>query len=268
MEAAVVLFIFNRPHVTQKLLEVVSQVKPKKIFVIADGPRDDHFDEEKQCTITRETINQIDWECEIVRNYSQINLGCAKRIASGLDWVFEQVDRAIILEDDCMPDKSFFQFCEELLEKYRDDTRIFSITGQNIQAGKNSTEHSYYFSRYSHCWGWATWKRSWKYFDFEIPSWSDAKKHKALETIFEDKYAAYRWLELIERTIAGEIDSWAYRWSLCCMLQHALHIIPNQNLVSNIGFGLGSTNTHSRESRLANIPAMPIQFPLIHPPYF
>jgi hypothetical protein len=155
----IAFFIFNRPDTTARVFEAIRQAQPSKLLVVADGPRSTRPGEAEKCAATRAIIDQVDWECEVLTNYSDVNLGCRHRVSSGLDWVFEQVEEAIILEDDCLPHPTFFRFCEELLEWYRHDHRIVAISGDNFQNGHQSGEFSYYFSRYVHIWGWATWRR-------------------------------------------------------------------------------------------------------------
>jgi hypothetical protein len=156
----VAFLIFNRPDTTAKVFEAIRQAKPPKLLVVADGPRPDRPDDIEKCKAARGVVEQVDWDCEVLRNYSDVNLGCKKRVSSGLDWVFNTVEEEIILEDDCLPHPTFFRFCEELLDYYRHDERIMVISGDNFQFGRNCTEYSYYFSRYNHCWGWSTWRRS------------------------------------------------------------------------------------------------------------
>lgn len=152
--------IFNRPDVTKKAFNEIRKVQPDILLVVSDGPSHHKQGEAEKCLETRAIIDQVDWDCKVLTNYSDVNLGCAKRILSGLDWIFGNFERAIILEDDCLPDPSFFPFCEELLERYKNDDRVMSISGQNSQFGRSRTSYSYYFSRYAHCWGWATWRRA------------------------------------------------------------------------------------------------------------
>ncbi|MFQ4142095.1 glycosyltransferase family 2 protein [Chlorogloeopsis sp. ULAP02] len=267
MKSPIAFIIFKRPHTTEKVFEIIRQVKPPKLFVIADGPRSDRPNEAEKCEATRTIIEQVDWDCEVLKDYSNTNLGCAKRVSSGLDWVFSNVEEAIILEDDCIPHPSFFPFCEELLEKYRYDTRIGSISGQNVQFGRRRTNYSYYFSRYNHCWGWATWRRAWQYFDFQMKLWSEVKEKNLLEDILQSTEAVNYWHNILQSTHEGKIDSWALRWTLACWLQSSLCIISNINLVSNIGFGEEGTHTLSKKSKFANIPADEMSFPLQHPPF-
>ena len=158
MKTPVVLIIYHRPELTKKVIEALRLVKPKKIFVIADGPKSKK--DEKVCLKTRVLIKTIDWDCQIFKKYANKNMGLRKRVVSGLNWVFEKVDKAIILEDDLVIDPSFFKFCEDLLNKYKDNKEIISISGNNFQFGKVSTKSSYYFSHYVHSWGWATWRRA------------------------------------------------------------------------------------------------------------
>lgn len=266
LKSPIVLIIFKRPHTTQRVFEKIRDAKPSKLFIIADGGRNDA--EKEKCLATRAIVEQVDWNCELFKNYSDSNLGCAKRVSSGLDWVFSQVEEAIILEDDCLPHSSFFRFCEELLEKYRNDNRISSISGQNVQFGNQVTNHSYYFSRYNHCWGWATWRRAWQHFDFHMQHWTDVKNMNLLRSVLEDANSLQTWTKILDSAYNGELDSWATRWTLSCWLQSSFGIISNVNLISNIGFDADSTNCKAgKESRFSEIPTEEMYFPLYHPPF-
>ncbi|WP_071590882.1 hemolytic protein HlpA-like protein [Synechococcus sp. PCC 7336] len=267
LNTPVVLLIFNRSDTTQIVLEKIRQVRPKKLIVVADGPRKEKLSEDKQCEIARQIIDSVDWDCQVLKNYSESNLGCKNRISSGLDWAFEHVDRAIILEDDCDPDPTFFQFCEELLEHYYQDDRIMAISGNNFQFGQKRTEYSYYFSRYPHCWGWATWRRAWQHFDAKLSLWPLVKRNNLLNDILKDSSSVQYWNKIFQRTYNGEIDSWAYCWTLNCWLQSGLTVLPKVNLVSNIGFGASGTHTQDPSNPLSNLPSVSIAFPLSHPPY-
>lgn len=268
LETPVVLIIFNRPKTTEKVLNSIRKVRPRKLFLIADGPRKNHFGDAKLCAKAREIAEQqIDWDCTISKNYSNYNLGCAKRVSSGLDWVFKSVDKAIILEDDCVPDMTFYPFCEVLLDKYEFDERIMSISGQNVQFGKNKTEYSYYFSAFHHCWGWATWKRAWKHFDFEMSLWEIQKAEAQLSHVLQHKKYISTWAKRLEATKKANINSWANRWMYACWMQSGLSVVASRNLVSNIGFNDNSTNTKASNSRYSYMDAETIDFPLTHPPY-
>ncbi|PAX60058.1 glycosyltransferase family 2 protein [Brunnivagina elsteri] len=267
MKTPVAFLIFNRPDTTEKVFEAIRQAKPPKLLVVADGPRPDRPGEAEKCQAAREIIKQVDWDCEVLTNYSDVNLGCKKRVASGLDWVFENVEEAIILEDDCLPHPTFFPFCEELLDKYRDDNRIMTISGDNFQFGKTRNKDSYYFSRYNHCWGWASWRRAWQHYDIEMKNWEKVRDEGWLKDIFCDSSSVKYWENIFQRTYEGKIDTWDYIWTYCCWLQNGLTILPNVNLVSNIGFGNEGTHTKSKKNIFANIPAEEMRFLLQHPSF-
>jgi hypothetical protein len=267
MKTPVVLLIFNRPDTTEKVFEAIRQAKPPKFFVVADGPRKDKPDGIEKCAAARAIIDRVNWDCEVFTNYSEENLGCKLRVSTGLDWVFSQVEEAIILEDDCLPHPSFFCFCEELLNYYRDDERIMIISGDNFQFGRKRTEYSYYFSRYPHCWGWATWKRAWQYYDIEMKLWPKIRDSNCFKYVLEEPRAFKYWSRIFQSTYDEKIDSWAYRWTFACWLQNGLTILPNVNLVSNIGFGTESTHTVDSKNPFANLPVQEMYLPLNHPPF-
>ena len=268
IKTPVVFMIFKRPDKAEKVFEAIRQAKPAKLLVIADGPRADRPGEAKNCAATRKIIDRVDWDCEVIKNYSEINLGAGKRVSSGLDWVFDQVEEAIILEDDCVPHPTFFPFCEELLERYRYDERIASISGQNVQFGSRRTENSYYFSRYPLIWGWATWRRAWQYYDFEIKLWPEIKTKNLLRDILLDPEAEKCWSEIFQSLYEGRRrDAWDSQWTFACWIQSRLSIISNVNLISNIGFGKDATNTHDENSLHHNLATEAIQFPMKHPPF-
>ena len=269
MNTPVTFIIFKRPETTQKVFEAIRQAKPTKLFVVADGPRIDRDGEVDKCEAARAIIDKVDWDCEVIKNYSDINLGCAKRVSSGLDWVFNNVEESIILEDDCIPHPTFFQFAEELLDKYRDDSRIASITAQNAQLGRKRTNYSYYYSRYSHCWGWATWKRAWQYYDLHIKLWQEVKASNILSHILIDPKAVSYWNKVFDSISKNPTGiTWDYQWTFACWMQGGLNIIPTHNLVSNVGVGADSTHfTSDQEFSYINIPTKPMEFPLKHPPY-
>ncbi len=269
LKTPVVFIIFKRADTTARVFEAIRQVKPSRLLVVADGPRSDRPGEAEQCAATRAIIDQVDWNCEVIKNYSEINLGCAKRVSSGLDWAFSLVEEAIILEDDCLPHLTFFDFCEELLTRYRDDNRIMSISGQNVQLGQKTTDDSYYFSRYNHCWGWASWRRAWQCYDLEMKNWADVRTHHVLKDIFEDDRAAKYWTQIFQDTYDKKHRTWDYQWTLSCWLQGGVSIISSVNMISNIGFSLDATNTQTTEANnpYAAMIAEPLKFPLKHPRY-
>jgi hypothetical protein len=303
LQTPVAVMIFNRPHTTRRVFEVLQQVKPPKLLVVADGPRSNKAGEREQCAATRAIFEHIDWPCELLTNYAEHNLGCGGRLSSGLSWVFAQVPEAIILEDDCLPHPTFFRFCAELLERYRDDERVMHISGSNFLVGAEPCSGSYYFSRYPQVWGWASWRRAWRHYDFLLSDWPVVAKQGWLQGMLEDESARRFWAELFEQIYqtgqgAGP-HTWDYQWDFACWMQHGLSITPRINLISNIGFGAEATHTLAPDAfvaqllrrfgfapdsawgkslqalagrlaanRFANLPLEAMTFPLQHPRFF
>ncbi|EDZ94635.1 glycosyl transferase family 2 [Limnospira maxima CS-328] len=263
METPVIFIIYNRPQTTARVFEVIRQVKPRQLLVIADGPRSDRPSDWQRCQATRKIVERVDWNCEILRNYSAENLGCRRRISGGLNWAFERVESALILEDDCIPDLTFFPFCEELLKRYDREPKVMAISGDNFQFGRRYTADSYYFSRYPHCWGWATWRRAWQQYDDRMSSWPQLRDSQWLETLFSDPEAVKYWSDIFENNYRG-FNSWAYVWTLTCWSRNGLTILPAVNLISNIGFDRGATHTSS-PSPFANMETKSMVFPMVHP---
>jgi len=267
MKTPVVLIIFNRPSHTEKVFEVIRQAKPSKLLVIADGPRANRPDDKEKCAAARAIIDRVDWDCEVFKNYSDINLACDPRIIDGLNWAFDTVEEAIILEDDCIPHPTFFPYCEELLDRYRHDRRVMNISGQNVLFGRKRTDYSYYFSRFTLCWGWATWRRAWRYFDIDMKLWPEVRDRKFMRDMLEDPYAVKVWERTAQMLYDGRLTGWDFKWMFACWLQNGLCIIPNGNLVTNIGYGAEATHIHNEQDPCINMPTEAMSFPLKHPPF-
>lgn len=266
LNTPVLFLIFNRTDTTQQVFNEIRKARPKKFYIAADGPRADRKDEAEKCRMTREIIKQVDWECEVKTLFRDKNLGCRKAVSSAITWFFENVEEGIILEDDCLPDSTFFTYCEQLLEKYRDDNRISMISGVNFQFGNKRGEYSYYFSRYTHIWGWASWRRAWKYYDVDMAAWPEIRDNDMLSNIFRDRKRVEYWESYLEKTYSGKINTWDYQWAFTSWINNFLIILPNSNLVSNIGFGMEATHT-SAANKFANMQREKMKFPLKHPGY-
>ncbi|WP_221056716.1 hypothetical protein [Methanoculleus chikugoensis] len=267
LRTPVLFLVFNRLDTTKQVFEAIRRAKPPRLYVAADGPRADHRGEgEKVRAVRNYILSSIDWNCEVKTLFRDENLGCKRAVSSAIDWFFSHVEEGIILEDDCVPDQSFFPFCQELLERYRDDKRIMMISGDNFQFGQKCTENSYYFSRYPHIWGWASWERAWKLYDSEISTWPDFHKNGYLEDTLSEKRAVKYWESIFNSVYDGSINTWDYQWVFSCWIQGGLSITPNQNLISNIGFCQSSTHT-KEGSNFSNLPTGRIKFPLKHPKY-
>ncbi|MBD2124682.1 glycosyltransferase family 2 protein [Trichocoleus sp. FACHB-262] len=257
----VVLIVFNRPDLTRLVFDAVAQAKPKKLLVVADGPR--FLEEAEKCQQARDIIKNITWDCEVLTNFSDENLGCKYRVSTGLDWVFSMVEEAIILEDDCLPTQSFFYFCQTLLERYRYDTRVMHISGNNFQGGKKRTNYSYFFSKYSHVWGWASWRRAWRHYDVQMSTWPEYKSSDYIKLICGSRREQKYWIDIFDHVFNDRIDTWDYQWTYACWSQNGLSILPELNLVSNIGFRSDATHT-KQKNIFANLPTFEIQ-DLTHP---
>jgi hypothetical protein len=260
-DTPVALFIFNRPLLTARVFSRIAGLRPRRLLLIADGPRD--ASESRACDAARAIVEEIDWDCDVQRNFSDVNLGCKRRMSSGIDWVFSQADRAILLEDDCLPDMSFFPYCRELLERYEADERVMTISGDNFQFGSRHTPHSYYFSAVHHIWGWATWRRAWQYYDVDMKQWP-AVAQTDFPGALVPPYAAKYQKQKMAEAHAGRIDSWDHQWTFACWMRQALCVLPAVNLISNIGFGPGATHCRKPDA-LAALPTEEMTFPLSHP---
>jgi hypothetical protein len=261
----VAFLVFNRPDTTQRVFDEIRRARPPKLLVVADGPHANRAGEAEKCEDVRAIVDTVDWPCEVLKNYSEVNLGCKVRMSSGLDWVFEQVEETIILEDDCLPHPSFFQFCQELLEIYRHDLRIAQISGGNYQFGLRRNCDSYYFSKYNHVWGWASWRNRWQgNYDVNMAHWPKIRDEGWLLDMLCSKTELASWTEIFDKVHEGNIDTWDFQWTFACWLQGRLTVLPNNNLISNIGFGADATHT-TTESIFDNIPTECLQFPLTQP---
>lgn len=263
-----VLFLtFNRLDTTKKVFEVIKQVKPPKLYLASDGARLNKSGEKEVVESVRNfLLNNIDWQCEVKTLFREQNLGCGKAVSSAINWFFENEEMGIILEDDCLPSISFFRFCDELLIGYKDDERIMHISGDNFQDGISRGDGSYYFSQISHVWGWAAWRRAWKLYDFEMKSLNNFINYKIYKNIWKQNKVQKYWLKQFKNVSLGKIDTWDYQWNYCLIVNNGLSILPNINLVENIGFN--SEATHTSNSKLKMPSANEIKFPLTHSQIF
>lgn len=259
----VVFILFNRPQKTAETFAQIAKMKPASLYLVADGPRPNHPTDKLNCAAARAVVEQIDWECTVQRNYAEQNMGCKRRVASGLDWVFAQVEEAIILEDDILMDSSFFAFAQEMLETYRHDTRIRHIAGYNSVSSLPPSLYSYFFSRWAPIWGWATWRRAWQSYDVAMSLWSPQVRNM----LYKQGVVPPAKVREFEMTYQGKIDTWDYQWQFSQLMQSGLSIIPEKNLIRNIGFGADATHTFDRKSSHAHATTQALSFPLIHPPY-
>jgi hypothetical protein len=231
----ILLLIYRRPDTTRQVIESIRSIRPTRLYVAADGPKAEVEGEAEKCAEARRLATATDWDCELHTLFREGNLGCALGVSSAITWFFDHVEEGIILEDDCVPSRSFFAYSAELLDFYREETRVMHVSGANFQYGKWRGKASYYFSRYPGIWGWASWRRAWSNYDFSLAE-PEIRKH-----------------------------TWDAQWHASIGRAGGMAVTPNRNLVSNIGFGSGAHHTITVE-RFSFLPAVELAFPLVHPP--
>ncbi len=266
MITPVIFCVFNRPQTTRQVFETIRQARPERLFVVADGPRPDRSDDAAACEEVRRIATAADWDCDVRTNFAETNIGLARRMFTGISWAFEQAEQAIILEDDCLPNSSFFRFCAELLDRYHDDSRLMAVSGECYQYRKTCAPYSYDFSRYTHCWGWATWRRAWSLLDFDMGTWPEAKASGWVREWFPDPASAEYWEDVFEGVYTSRRNSWFYRYMYACFLNGGLTVQPAVNMVCNVGWGVEGTNCRGR-SQAVFPPPEEMVWPLRHPPY-
>jgi len=265
LRTPVALFVFKRPDTTRRVFDAISKARPAKLLLIADGPRRDKMGEQEACRKVRDIIARVDWPCEVLQNFSERNLGCGERMISGLNWVFSQVEDAIILEDDCLPDPSFFPYCQELLERYRGDSRIAYISGCNLVERYITIDDSYCFTRIGGIWGWATWRLAWRRYDRNLTDWPEIKSRRLLAEVFDYPAGVAYFTAMFDAMYEKKgPDTWDYQWLYTCLRDNLTAIIPRVNLIANIGFGKDAAHTTEPDARFV-LPAARLQFPLKHP---
>jgi hypothetical protein len=263
----ILFLIFNREEHSSKVFDVIRDIKPRQLYIAADGPRASISGEAKVCKQVRESIiNKIDWDCEIHTLFRQSNIGCGLAVSSAISWFFENEEEGIILEDDCLPDKTFFKYCSELLDQHRFNSSISIISGCNFD--QNQTNHnsnsSYFYSKIPYTWGWATWKRTWEGYDYNIEKWNKINRRAFLKWLFDEIEFQNFWEKVFNDVYGGQKTTWDYQFFFHCFSQKQLAIVPSVNLVTNIGHDQSATHTFNSESLQSKFPIIPIKFPLIH----
>ena len=266
MKSAVLFLVFNRPETTQEAFQAIRAAQPARLYVSADGPRAGRPSEVEQCTSVRAIACAVDWPCEVHTLFQEVNLGCKAGVVAGIDWFFTHEDEGIILEDDVLPDPSFFLFCDELLEYYREDTRVSAISGCNLISEHFSAESSYFFSRYCHVWGWATWRRAWDHYDVAMSEWPAWRSRVGLGQTFSSRSTEEFWRRLFDDTFDGNIDTWDFQWLFACWRRDTVCAVPTHTLTHNLGFGAEATHTTgAMPSYVRAAQTRSMRFPLTHP---
>jgi hypothetical protein len=261
----VLLVVFNRPEKTRRVIEALRQVKPARLFVAADGPRPGRPDDIEKCRLARQAVSEIDWPCDLKTRFLDENVGCDPSVSAAIHWFFEHVEQGVILEDDCVPHPDYFRFCSEMFERYADDARIMQVSSFAPYPDR-CHPYDYHFSRSYRCWGWGTWRRAWALY-FDALERYDDSIDQMLRAYFTSsaKYAERK--KLYETFRMGKRDNWDFKWNVACYAQNALCIVPEKNLMTNIGFDEESTHTVKASPIFAHLQTEPLEFPLRHPPF-
>lgn len=264
LSVAVLFLVFNRPDTTARVFEAIRRAKPPRLYIGGDGARKGLAEEAERVGQVRTMVTAVDWPCEVHTLFQEQNLGCKMAVSGAISWFFEQEEMGIILEDDCLPTPDFFKFCEILLKRFQGRQDIFTITGDNFQRGNWRGDGSYYFSKYNHCWGWASWRRAWCHYDGNLSFWPAWRSSKDWILKKPDRVERQYWRKIFDKVFGRKVDSWAYPWTACVWYHSGLTVTPNVNLVSNIGFGMHATHTSNHDSPEANLQTGSLG-ELIHP---
>jgi len=267
LQVPVLFLVFNRPEHTRLALDRIRQARPPRLYVHSDGPRPQVNGEAGRVEQVRTIIGQgVDWDCEVKTLYRAENQGLRQGVFGALNWFFEAEPYGIVLEDDCVPDLSFFPFCAELLEYYRDDEQVMHIGGSNLaEATTADLEASYVFTRFSFVWGWAGWRRAWQKMSPDLEGLDTFEQSGKISRLVGDPMARAYMLDKFRVTQRRENNSWAYAWFYSILKNDGLCLVPKVNLVQNTGVGeAGATNTRGQNEK-ARLRAQPISFPLVHP---
>jgi len=261
----VLFLVYNRLDTTMRVFERIAAARPETLLVVADGPRADRPDDLARCQAVRELVSHPTWDCDVRLNFAASNLGFNRRISSGLAWAFSLFAEVIILEDDCVPELSFFPFCTELLERFRFDERVMMIAGCNFQFGRARGDASYYVSHGVGTWGWASWRRAFQHFDPDMRAWSDERKGDILARVWPVDEVVEYWRTRFDETYRRDVDTWDYQWAFAMWRQGGLQVASNVNLIRYIGCLPDTAHTTDLRAPFCNLPTSPMIFPLRHP---
>jgi hypothetical protein len=267
LNTAVLFLVFNRLDTTKQVFEAIKEAKPPRLYIAADGARTSKEGEAEKVSAVRDFILQnIDWDCEVKTLFRDENLGCKYAVSGAIDWFFKQEEMGIILEDDCLPSQSFFWFCEELLERYKGDMRVWNVGGYKHSYLKGNN-YSYNFSRFTQIWGWASWANRWKYYDVSLLKYKDNKNLLSDYEFFREDYENASREKTLDSVLNGNIDTWDYQWNFTVRINSGLSIRPSVNLIGNVGFGEEATHTLSKNDEVEKNIADNIKLPLNHPDF-
>ena len=260
----VLFLIFNRPDTTKQVFSAIQKARPSRLYVAGDGPRAEQSNEDEICKITRSIATNVDWDCEVKTLFRDHNLGCRQAVSQAISWFFKNEPEGIILEDDCLPSESFFMFCQELLEQFRDDKKVGAICGFYSNEIDYKPSSSYFFSRYLRVWGWAGWRRTFEGYDSNIKSLIE-KNNTWKSDIFNHKDVLLKkyFQQMFDRVLKNKIDTWDTQLQYLLWQKKQQVIVSSKNLIQNIGWTQGAhaqTKDHNHD-----LPTSEIGFPLTSP---
>jgi len=260
-----VLFLtYKRLETSEKVFSAIRDAQPEKLYFANNAAIEGNVEEEAKVNSVRKLVDQVDWKCEVHTRFLESHMSVRDSIFSSISWFFENEEQGIILEDDCLPNPEFFKFCSEMLYRYKKEESVWAITGNNFQNGILRGDASYFFSSQPHIWGWATWKSIWVKVDQSMSFWPAWKRSEHWHTFWDNKIMKNYWYSIFEQMYRSEINTWDYVFDANVFYHSGLIVTPNKNLVSNIGFGPGSTYTFYKNHKFSNMPRENI-YPLIHP---
>ncbi|OYU16490.1 MAG: hypothetical protein CFE37_00365 [Alphaproteobacteria bacterium PA4] len=267
MQSAVLFLVFNRPETTVRVFESIRRAQPPRLYVAADGPRPARAGEPERCAEVRAIATAVDWPCKVETLFRDENLGCKRAVSGAIDWFFANEAEGVILEDDILPDPSFFPYCDALLARYRDDANVAMISGCNLIGDRHGADASYVFTHYMHIWGWASWRRAWCHYDADMAGWADpAAKRKLADVLGNRPRAMAYWSGIFDQMAAGTIDTWDYQWVFAAWMRDMIATIPAHCLIENIGYGANATHTTGDMPKAVRAARpRPMAFPLCHP---
>lgn len=264
MKIPVLIIAFNRPSLTKQVIDAIRSYKPDRLYFAVNSARENYNQEYNKVESVKSLIKEIDWKCEVFTLFRNEHLLLKYSVSSAISWFFENEEMGIILEDDIVPDSSFFPFCEELLIRYKDNEKIGMISANNFSFGKNKIDTSYYFSIYSHIWGWASWRRAWQGYDVDMKDYQNFKKNKLLEKLFNDQNEINFWYDMFDKVVFDNFNTWDFQWVFHNMKFKRLNIMPSVNMIENLGFGQDASHTHEA-GVYKKLKKEKLKFPLLHP---
>jgi hypothetical protein len=258
--------VYRRADLTARVLERIREARPTHLLVAADGPNPGQAHDAQRCQEVRDIILKgVDWPCSVETRFSETHLGCKVAVSTAIDWAFQQHEHLIIIEDDCLPNLTFFRFCEDLLERYADEPKVMQISGANLSDMAAADNASYYASRFGTIWGWATWRRAWRHYDVTMAKWPRHRKKPAWKTECRLSGEPQWRTAIYDSLVAGKVDTWDTQWEFAKQILGGISLIPSGNLVSNIGWGNDATHTFGTNDPRSEMTTTAMSFPLRHP---